>query len=430
MNPQRTAVLFVCMDNAGRSQIAEELFRKITPHVVESFSAGVEPCERVHPMAVRILAEHGIDIASRKPRHVRDFRDETFGLIVTIGSRARDHTPDFAGHPVRVHWDIVNRADADDTPDTPDSETVFRQSFCAIEQRLPDLARTLDLSVPDVPPFSPAISTVISRPNVFEPAKHLPLIAGAGFSCIELCCNSEKEFDGKPRKARQELASVSADLGIRIRSVHAPGVYPRTHVDEAMGRKYLDATKAHCDLAAELGAKVVVLHRLKTAKPGPPEWDRMMKDLLDEVAQYVLPLPVVIGLENLNWRVVPREDLDIVRSYSADAMGFVLDTGHAHLFDANDAYLDLCGLHLCSVHIQDNDKTKDVHWIPGKGTVDWKAFMHRLVQTGYTGPLMAELYDIDRQHELPALLDDCMASVRMLRSYLPKELRPQNPDNL
>jgi arsenate reductase len=429
MNPQRTAVLFVCTNNASRSQIAEELFRKIAPQGVDVFSAGVEPGENVHPMAAEILNERGINITTKMPRHVRNYRNESFGLIVTIGSRARDRTSDFADHPVRVYWDIDDPADAEDTRD---SEKVFRQSLGAIEQRLPGLINILEQSVPDVSPFSPAISTTIVSPNVFEPAKHLPLIAQTGFSCIELCCNrSEKDFDGKSRKARQELISVSTDLGVKIRSVHAPGVYPRTYVDEALGRIYLDTTKAHCDIAAELGAKVVILHRLKTNEPGPPQWDRMMHDLLDELAEYVLSLPVVIGLENLNWRVVPDEDIDIVRAHCAEGMDFILDTGHAHLFGALDEYLALCGKCLCSVHIHDNDAIKDIHWLPGKGGVNWQAFMLGLVKTGYIGPLMIGVQDIHRQDDLPGLLDDCMAAVQMLQSYLPKELQqPQHPTRL
>jgi len=277
---------------------------------------------------------------------------------------------------------------------------------------------------PDVPPFSPAISTTIFSPNVFEPAIHLPLIARAGFTCIELSCNAaERDFDVRSRPALRELVSVSADLGITIRSVHAPGVYPRTHVDEAMAEKYRDATKLHCNVAAELGAEVVVLHRLKTAKAGPPQWDRIMHELLDEMAEYARDLPLVIGLENLNWRVDASEDLGIVESYGADQMGFVLDTGHAHMFGAIDDYLARCGPRLCSLHLHDNDTTKDIHWLPGRGSVDWPRFMEGLAATGYTGPLMTEVQAPDRQDDLPGLLDDCMAAIQMLRGFLPDRLR-------
>lgn len=272
----------------------------------------------------------------------------------------------------------------------------------------------------DVLPLSPAISSTIVNPNIFDPVTHLPLFAAAGFSCMELSCNAaEKDFDVSSRTAMKELVSVSTDLGIRIHSVHAPGVYPRTYVDKEMGKKCLDATKAHCDIAAELGAGVVILHRLKTGKPGPPQWDRIMHEVLAEMAEYALTLPLVIGLENLNWRVVPREDLDIVRSYSKDAMGFVLDTGHAHMFGAIDEYLASCDQRLCSLHLHDNDATRDFHWLPGRGSVNWEMFMRGLAETGYTGPLMAEVQDPARQGALPDLLDECMSSLKVLQGYLP-----------
>lgn len=275
-------------------------------------------------------------------------------------------------------------------------------------------------------PLSPAISTTIFSPNVFDPARHLPLIAKAGFRCIELSCNAaERDFDVRSREALRELVAVSGDLGITIRSVHAPGVYPRTHVDDAMAQLYREATKLHCDVAAELEASVVVLHRLKTAKPGPPQWDRIMRELLDEMADYARPLPLVIGLENLNWRVDAGEDLGIVESYGADQMGFVLDTGHAHMFGAIDDYLARCGSRLCSLHLHDNDSTKDIHWLPGRGSVDWPRFMAGLVATGYTGPLMSEVQAPDRQDDLPALLDDCMATIQWLRGLVPGRLQEE-----
>ena len=421
----RVLVLFVCTGNAGRSQIAEELFRRVAPAGVAATSAGVDPWEHVHPMAARVLAERDIDISRKTPRHVRERIDETFGLVVTIGDPARDEAPDFAGHPVRLHWDIGDPADADGTPD---SESVFRHVLSAISDRLDGLLDVVGNSVPNVAPFSAGISTCVVRRARFEPASHLPLIARAGFGCIELNCHQgEDDFDWKSRRAIRELASVSADLGVPIRSVHAPGTYPRTHPDEAVAREYVDTTKAFCDIAAELGARLLVVHALKVVEDGPPGRDEPWRLLLDELAAYVLPLPVVLGYENLTCRVDPAEDLAAVRSHSRSAMGFVLDNGHAHLFGASDAYLASCGRLLCGLHIQDNDATRDGHWLPGEGTVDWKGFMSRLVETGYTGPLMLEVQDYERQDDLPKYLDDAMASVRMLRLYLPKEHRDDSP---
>ena len=176
MDECRVLVLFVCTGNAGRSQIAEELFRRVAPAGVAATSAGVDPWKHVHPMAARVLAERDIDISRKTPRHVRERIDETFGLVVTIGDPARDEAPDFAGHPVRLHWDIGDPADADGTPD---SESVFRHVLSAISDRLDGLLDVVGNSVPNVAPFSAGISTCVVRRARFEPASHLPLIARA-----------------------------------------------------------------------------------------------------------------------------------------------------------------------------------------------------------------------------------------------------------
>ncbi len=273
-------------------------------------------------------------------------------------------------------------------------------------------------------PFSPGISTSVFRPAAFQPARHLALIARVGFSCIELnCYQGEKDFDWRSRRALRELARVSEHTGVAVSSVHVPGQYPRTHVDGAMGREYVDTTKAFCHIAAELGAGVVVIHALKARHKGPTEWDELMERLLEELAEHVQPLPVTLGLENLTWRVVPSEDLALVGRHDAASMGFVLDSGHAHLFGELDAYLAGCGQRLCGVHIHDNGRTKDEHLLPGEGTIDWEWFMNGLVRTGYRGPLMLEVNNVNARRGLSRYLADCMRSAKILQGYLPGELK-------
>ena len=140
--------------------------------------------------------------------------------------------------------------------------------------------------------------------------------------------------------------------------------------------------------------------------------------MLDDLAQEALPLPLILGVENVNWLVVPSEDLALIRSQSPAATGFVLDTGHADLFGACDEYLALSGLRLCGLHLQDTDGERDRHWLPGEGRFDWQGFMKRLLKTGYTGPLMLEVQAFDRQDDLPGYLDDCASAVRMLQACL------------
>ena len=417
MGSNDASVLFVCTGNAGRSQIAEELFRKLAPADTTICSAGVEPWKHVHPVAAQLLVERGIDIRHKKPRHVRDLAGhEPFGLIVTIGSPARDGTPEFPGHPVRVHWDVDDPADADGTPD---SEATFRRTLEAIENRLGHLLEVMQRTIPRLPPFSGGISTCVVRPAPFQPAKHLPLIARAGFSSIELNCNQgEEDFQWRSPQALSELARVADSEGVRICSVHAFGNYPGARFDEGLCREYLDTNRAFCQLAAELGAPVLVIHPLKPRRDVPAGWAERMHQMLDDLAQEALPLPLILGVENVNWLVVPSEDLALIRSQSPAATGFVLDTGHADLFGACDEYLALSGLRLCGLHLQDTDGERDRHWLPGEGRFDWQGFMKRLLKTGYTGPLMLEVQAFDRQDDLPGYLDDCASAVRMLQACL------------
>jgi sugar phosphate isomerase/epimerase/protein-tyrosine-phosphatase len=420
MSPPEITVLFVCTGNAGRSQIAEELFRQIAPSHVRVCSAGVEPWNRLHPEAVALLGERGVDARGKKPRDVRMLIHQPFGLIVTIGDPARDLSPEFPGHPVRIHWDLDDPADADGTPD---SEQVFRRTMAEIEARLSGLLSIIAKSSQDTSPFSPGISTYVVQPAPFEPARHLPLIARAGFSSIELNCYDDCcRFEWRSPQALRALVSAADGEGVRIQSVHAFGDYPRGRFDEDLRRKYVDTTKAFCDIAAEVGAEMVVIHALKPNKDVPEDWAETMEQMLSELAERVLPMPLILGIENLNWLVVPSEDLALVRSQSPSATGFILDTGHAQLFNACEEYLSLCGLRLCGLHLQDTDGERDRHWLPGEGIIDWKAFMAQLVETGYSGPLTIEAKGVEREEDLPGRLEDCMKSVRMLQSYLPEKI--------
>ena len=63
-----TRVLFVCVHNAGRSQMAEAFLRHLADGTVEARSAGMEPGERVNPLAVEVMAERGISLAAHRPK--------------------------------------------------------------------------------------------------------------------------------------------------------------------------------------------------------------------------------------------------------------------------------------------------------------------------------------------------------------------------
>lgn len=102
-------VLFLCTHNSARSQIAEGMLRYHGGKDFEVWSAGSEP-SRVHPMAIRVMAEYNIDISHHKSRHMSEFYDQTFDFIITVCDRAKDTCPTFPNDPERIHWSFPDPA--------------------------------------------------------------------------------------------------------------------------------------------------------------------------------------------------------------------------------------------------------------------------------------------------------------------------------
>jgi len=248
-----------------------------------------------------------------------------------------------------------------------------------------------------VSPLAPGISTCIVRPARFEPAKHLPGIAGAGFACIEVnCAMGEDDFAWESPGAWRELASVSADLGVQVHAVHTPTKLCPEDEGTRNGReRTLDILKKSADFAADVGAHVVVIHARPPRRIDSAAGDTYLRNLLDELAEYFLPLPCVIGWENDRRSFPPAKLLEWVRSFGPSSMG----------------------QHLCGLHLSDNDGKQDQHTVPGRGNVDWESFMKSLVAAGYTGPLMLEIVGRHAPDELPNLLGACMDSARNLTEY-------------
>lgn len=91
----KPSVLFVCVHNAGRSQMAAGLLAQLAGDRIEVRSAGTQPAERINPMAVQAMAEIGIDITAAAPRILTDSAVETSDVVITMG--CGDTCPYFPG---------------------------------------------------------------------------------------------------------------------------------------------------------------------------------------------------------------------------------------------------------------------------------------------------------------------------------------------
>lgn len=108
---RRIAVLFVCTGNSSRSPIAEALLRHRSASRVTVASAGSQPKPRLHPDAVRVLAEtFGIDVSRKRPRHLDTLADRRFDHVITLCDKAREVCPEFPRH---AHWSIPDPAGTD-----------------------------------------------------------------------------------------------------------------------------------------------------------------------------------------------------------------------------------------------------------------------------------------------------------------------------
>jgi arsenate reductase (thioredoxin) len=96
-------VLFVCQQNAGRSQMSEALFERAAGGLHEARSAGTTPGDRVHPEVVAVMRELGIDLAGRKPQQLTTELAEWADVVVTMG--CADECPYIPGKRY-LDWDL------------------------------------------------------------------------------------------------------------------------------------------------------------------------------------------------------------------------------------------------------------------------------------------------------------------------------------
>jgi arsenate reductase (thioredoxin) len=107
-------VLFLCTGNSCRSQLAEALVNAQLGQNWEAFSAGVHPSGYVHPLAVKVLKEIGIDHEGRS-KSVDEFRGRSFDLVMTVCDSAAEECPLWLGQGQRAHIDFPDPAKATGT---------------------------------------------------------------------------------------------------------------------------------------------------------------------------------------------------------------------------------------------------------------------------------------------------------------------------
>ena len=126
-------VLFICTHNSARSQMAEGLLRHLGSNRFEVFSAGTQ-ATFVRPLAIKAMAELGIDISKQQSKTLDRYLDEPFDDVITVCDTAAETCPIFPGAAHRRHWSFIDPSKA--TGSENEQLAVYRRVRDEIHSRI------------------------------------------------------------------------------------------------------------------------------------------------------------------------------------------------------------------------------------------------------------------------------------------------------
>jgi len=126
-------ILFLCTHNSARSQMAEGLLRHLAGDRFDAYSAGTE-ATAVRPLAIRAMAELGIDISGQESKTLDRYLGQPFDAVITVCDQANEACPVFLGAKERLHWSFPDPATAAGTEE--EQLAVYRAVRDAIRARI------------------------------------------------------------------------------------------------------------------------------------------------------------------------------------------------------------------------------------------------------------------------------------------------------
>jgi arsenate reductase (thioredoxin) len=138
---ERPRVLFLCVHNSARSQMAEGLLRSMAGDGLVVRSAGLE-AGRLRPEAVAVMSELGLDISAQRSKSVDELAGERFDVVVTTCDEAKEACPLFPGAFETFHWGVPDPAAVEG--DEPTRLEAFREARDELWAHVADLARDLE----------------------------------------------------------------------------------------------------------------------------------------------------------------------------------------------------------------------------------------------------------------------------------------------
>jgi protein-tyrosine-phosphatase len=133
----KKTILFVCVENAGRSQMAEGFFRKYAPEGYEPLSAGTKPVSQINPLAIQVMNEIGLDISKQESKDLTEDMMRNSDKIINMGCMDKNFCPTLF-IPKVIDWGI------EDPKDKPIDQV--RKIRDETERRIKELATDVSLA--------------------------------------------------------------------------------------------------------------------------------------------------------------------------------------------------------------------------------------------------------------------------------------------
>lgn len=137
-------ILFLCTGNSCRSQMAEGWTRYLKGNVIEAYSAGTQP-QGLNPLAVRVMAEAGVDISHQQSKHVDQLLELPFDYVITVCDSARETCPVFPKAVTKIH---VGFPDPPQLAKTARSEEEVLEIYRQVRDAIRRYVETLPESLP------------------------------------------------------------------------------------------------------------------------------------------------------------------------------------------------------------------------------------------------------------------------------------------
>ena len=248
-----------------------------------------------------------------------------------------------------------------------------------------------------------AMSTYVYVKERLHPGLLDGLVRG-GAQAIEIFA-ARQHLDYANRKQHvREIADWFRTSGVPLNSVHSP-MYPdyewgRTgaapvniaSTDRAGRIAAMDEVKRALEIAEQIPFRFLVQHVGTSNETFDDRKFEAAMTSVEHLRAFAKPLGVRVLLENIpNELSTPDKLIEFIQASHFDDVGVCFDLGHAHMMGGVAEAFEIMKAHIRSTHVHDNEKDKDSHLWPGKGSIDWKEALELLRSAPHTPPLLLEI---------------------------------------